>query len=184
MEQENPTGGRSIEDALTRLVRMLRRSAFREPRRTNRYNHLLSLINAHNGVSARELAELMDIRPSSLTEMLNRMEEDGLVRRYRDEDDQRIVSVRIEKRGTEQLEESRSRKADTFADILNADEVVRLVELCEKLSDGLESRALSGEREDHPHHHGHHPHHRDHGRGHGEGKPGHCRGAGKHDEAG
>lgn len=47
----------------------------------------------HDGVPQHELARAMHIRPASVTNMLQRMERDGWIRRERDRDDQRVVRV-------------------------------------------------------------------------------------------
>ena len=49
----------------------------------------------HHGVPQRELARAMHISPASVTNMLQRMERDGWIRRERDPDDQRVVRVFI-----------------------------------------------------------------------------------------
>ena len=48
-------------------------------------NRLLSLISQNNGASQGELGDKMDVRPSSMTEMLLKMEQAGLIVRKQDE---------------------------------------------------------------------------------------------------
>jgi len=49
----------------------------------------------HDGVPQRELAQAMQLRPASVTNMLQRMERDGWISRSRDDEDQRVVRVFI-----------------------------------------------------------------------------------------
>ena len=55
---------------------------------------LLACAAENPGISSRELCELLDIRPSSLSEMLSRAEAEGLLTRAVDEEDRRVVSRR------------------------------------------------------------------------------------------
>jgi DNA-binding MarR family transcriptional regulator len=47
----------------------------------------------HEGIPQRELSRAMHISPASVTNMLQRMERDGLIARKRDQEDQRVVRV-------------------------------------------------------------------------------------------
>ena len=47
----------------------------------------------HDGIPQSELSRAMHISPASVTNMLQRMERDGLIARERDREDQRVVRV-------------------------------------------------------------------------------------------
>lgn len=165
----------SLTEAIHRLARSLRRKTPTTPRASHGYIRLLSLINEHDGSSSSELADLMDIRPSSLTEMLGYLESDGMIRRQRGENDLRVVRVYIESIGREHLEKIEKTIDDDYLDILTSQEKISLMELCNKLSQGLNNRMPSDDivknRQGHHNHsgHKHHPHdgeghfHKDHG---------------------
>ena len=53
---------------------------------------LLECVAAAPGVSSRELCEALDLRPSSLSEILARAEGEGLLTRAVDEEDRRVLS--------------------------------------------------------------------------------------------
>lgn len=57
------------------------------------YGRLMEAIARYEGTSARELTELLDVRPSSLSEMLSRLESQGDILRRRDEKDARISHI-------------------------------------------------------------------------------------------
>lgn len=63
----------------------------------------LFVINKNNGSNQREIAELLRIKPASITVMLQRMEKTGMVIRKQDENDQRIIRVYITEKGKEEL---------------------------------------------------------------------------------
>ncbi len=62
---------------------------------------LLFILNKENGLSQKELAAKLKIKPATLTVMLGRMEKAGLVDRSQDEADQRISRVHITEQGRE-----------------------------------------------------------------------------------
>ncbi len=60
---------------------------------------LLDGVRQCPGISSRDLSNLLEVRPSSLSEMLSRAEEDGLVLRTPDEGDRRIQHIWLTERG-------------------------------------------------------------------------------------
>lgn len=155
MEGNNAGTEQTLTEALRRLERSLRRQPFSHNHHSRGKMRFLRLLAGHGGASARELAELMDIRPSSLAELLAKLEKGGLIRRDRDENDLRVVRIHLEEAGHRKLAEMESNAilADAFSDILTGKEKDTLIELCNKLSDGLEKRRrLSGGEMDDNHH--------------------------------
>ena len=148
----------NVTESLLRLVRVMRRRPA-EPGLQSRGNRkLLRIVAAHSGASSRELADMMDIRPSSLTEMLNKLEDNGLVVRTRDEKDMRVVRVSISEPGAEELKrhkEAKRQYIDILAEGLDEEEQKVFCELCDRLAERAEKR--SGEpqldREKHTHKH-------------------------------
>src|SRR5690606_33080780 len=60
---------------------------------------LLFSLAKREGQSQKELAEELEIKPATLTVMLNRMEKNGLVRRAPDEQDQRVSRIYLTDEG-------------------------------------------------------------------------------------
>ena len=60
---------------------------------------LMECIAANPGVSSRDLCEMLDLRPSSLSEMLARAESDGLAVRTVNEEDRRLQRVNLSEKG-------------------------------------------------------------------------------------
>ena len=69
---------------------------------------LLACAAENPGVSSRELCELLDVRPSSLSEMLTRAEADGLLARAVDEDDRRIQHITLSEKGSRLIAEMKA----------------------------------------------------------------------------
>ncbi len=60
---------------------------------------LLSCLLDNSGVSSRDLCEMLDLRPSSLSEILSRGEEAGLLLRVSDENDRRVQHISLTEKG-------------------------------------------------------------------------------------
>jgi len=128
----------------------------------------LLVLAENDNVSSRELAELLDIRPSSLTELLSRLESEGLVCRAPDENDRRVSRVSLTDKGREQADkmkaEHEQRRARTCA-CFTDEEAEQFCALCERLGEHLQAIAKEdgedcGDGDDFmpPHHHHHHHH--------------------------
>ena len=103
----------------------------------------MEAISRHEGTSARELTELLDIRPSSLSEMLSRLESQGDIRRQRDEKDARISHIWLTERGRRQFQlhsQTRLPYQDALLQCLTPQETKELNRICGKLIDCLEEQ--------------------------------------------
>ena len=97
------------------------------------------------GVSSRELCEFLDLRPSSLSEMLSRAEADGLITRSVDESDRRVQRVSLSPKGQRivtEMETARSLDAQKKTSCLTEEEKEQFCALCDKLSGHIERMAL------------------------------------------
>jgi DNA-binding MarR family transcriptional regulator len=62
---------------------------------------LLCRLFVQDGMTQSELADQLSVQGATVTNMLQRMEETGLVRRRRDDDDNRLVRVNLTEAGRE-----------------------------------------------------------------------------------
>ncbi|NLA92594.1 MAG: MarR family transcriptional regulator [Spirochaetales bacterium] len=67
--------------------------------------HLLTLLNASQGLSQHEIAKQLLMKPSTLTIMLRRLERDGMVEKKRDTEDKRVFRIYLSPSGEERLQE-------------------------------------------------------------------------------
>ena len=72
------------------------------------YDALVHLEEAEDGLRMNELAGRILASKSGLTRVIDRMEQEGLVRRERPPDDRRVVKVHITPRGLETLQSARA----------------------------------------------------------------------------
>lgn len=102
----------------------------------------------HDGIPQRELSRAMHISPASVTNMLQRMERDGLVARRRDREDQRVVRVFLTDKATTMRHEAQTvfrQMEEELGSIFTDEERQTLRRLLMKLHDRF---ACNG-----PHHH-------------------------------
>ena len=106
---------------------------------------LLACAAENPGVSSRELCELLDVRPSSLSEMTARAEADGLLTRTADESDRRIQRITLSEKGSRlvtDMETARDEDARKKTACLTDEEKQRFCDLCNRLSEHIERLAL------------------------------------------
>ena len=127
--------------SLDRVMRLLRRGHSNNSHGGRSVYRMLAIIQRHEGISTRELAERLDMRPSSLNEKLVDLEHDELILRTRNGHDQRIFMIQLQAKGLEQLEAIKQERVafnTKVAGILSETEAMELSKLATKLSDGLE----------------------------------------------
>lgn len=106
---------------------------------------VLDCVRKNSGVSSRELCELLDLRPSSLSEILARAEKDGLLARIPDEEDKRMQHITLTEKGetlVAGIENTRARDAVQKTACFTEEEKKTFCELCDRLSAHLEKLAL------------------------------------------
>ena len=102
---------------------------------------VLCLLDETEGVSQQKLALILGIRPQSLSELLGKLEKDGLLLREKNPDDRRetLVSLTAEgKARAASFEEERRRAGDAFLAPLTEEERETLGALLTKLLEGQE----------------------------------------------
>lgn len=159
--------------ALHNLVKQMHRAAHRDYHIRGAIYHgqakLLVEVSRNDGASQKELAEKLDVRPSSMTEMLSKLENNGFIFRKQDEKDQRVSHIHLTDEGkkiVEDIEKSKDEFEEKFFSALTEEEKEQLFVLIEKLCLGLENDN-NNECEnfhhfrDHHHRHFHHMHNYD-----------------------
>jgi len=128
-------------EQIARLARLVRRTTSDGKPIPHAGHRILNVVLAHDGIHANELAQAVDIRPSSLTDALDALEKQGLIRRERDKDDIRAIWIRATARGQERRNEwkaARDRLNGRLLECLSEDEIEAFSSICEKLYRCLE----------------------------------------------
>ena len=108
---------------------------------------LLATLLQQDGCSQRELCGLLQIRPASLSELLDKLERSGAVERRQSPDDRRVSCVYLTDLGRDRAALAavhRKKEAQMLAACLTEAEQEQLIGLLQKVEDGLK-RQLEGE---------------------------------------
>ena len=152
------------KNELTRSVLKLMRAMRRRPMRPQQefppaVGRTLLTLRENDGASSAELCEIMDVRPSSMSELLGRMEEHGLVRRESSETDRRAVKVFLAEAGKASVEKIEARfreENEKLASCFSEAELTMFCSLCDRLSAHVEELAAAEPAQPCGPHHGMH----------------------------
>lgn len=171
-----------LQEHLMRLARMMRRSQGGERHISRSGIMLLKVVLEEEGIRTSELAQRLDIRPSSLTDLLKSMEESGDITREKDERDSRVIRVYATEQAKAALarrQAERAKQAERLRACLSEEEYSSFCAICDKLSAALEAeQGGAGCANGHGHGHGCHG-----GKGHGR-HACHAHAAGQEDAGG
>ncbi len=104
---------------------------------------IISVLFRHAGISQKELAERLAIRPQSLSDAISKLETDGLIYRERSEEDKRELLLYLTDSGKQRAEEvhqRRTMRAEEFFSPLTNEEKETLGTLLQKLCDADENK--------------------------------------------
>lgn len=106
-------------------------------------NRILRILSEHGEMTQRQLQDLMGIQQGSLSEVVKKLEGQGLIVRERGLNDQRQLLIRVTEQGkklNEQNCEIRRQQTQELVAALDDEEQRRLLELLTKLFDSWEDR--------------------------------------------
>jgi DNA-binding MarR family transcriptional regulator len=102
---------------------------------------VLLLLKDRPGTSQRELAYLLGMRPQSLSELLGKLEEKGLVSRSKSPEDARVTVVSLTDKGMESVPDIGAEQThESPLDALTSDEKASFEATIEKVSDAYAMR--------------------------------------------
>ena len=146
-EYNNHKSEYDVLGSAMKLVRMMKRRERPEGGRSRGMLRMLSVLGRSPGISPKELAERLEIRPASLSERIARMESEALVRREAHPSDQRRVQLFIMPAGEKMLMEAKAvREEDRrlVSEVLSEDEQKMFCDISEKLISELEKQDTEG----------------------------------------
>ncbi|MBQ4254122.1 MAG: MarR family transcriptional regulator [Erysipelotrichaceae bacterium] len=109
---------------------------------------LATLVRNPEGISQKQLAEKLEIRPQSLTDALEVLERDGMIVRERDDKDRRVITVKITEKGRETekvIRSVRHKTADEVFAPLDEKKTQVLADLLDEIYRYNEEREDKGE---------------------------------------
>lgn len=101
---------------------------------------VLSMLDDMGPLSQKKVQEILDIQAGSLSELCAKLEDRGLVRRSRDENDKRNVVLSITEEGRNKRREILAHKDEVMFKALSEEERNQLRNILNKLSAGISDR--------------------------------------------
>lgn len=104
---------------------------------------VLHCLVEEGAMTQNSLMKIMDVKAGSMSELLGKMENDGLIERKRDTKDKRNVLVNITNHGTEQMkvfDMERRERANEIFETLNEDEKERLADILSRMLNDWKSK--------------------------------------------
>jgi len=106
---------------------------------------VLSLLKTQGRCNISQLADHLGVKPSAVTFMMDRLEQNKLIMREHDQKDRRVVNIRLTKQGENMLEtilESRKATITKYLSYLTEDELSFMAETAEKLANYTEKEQI------------------------------------------
>lgn len=125
---------------ILRLCRVMHRKPSGQPRISHGGYRVTNAIMENEGIRVLDLAELLGIRPSSLTGSLKKLEEQGYIYREKDERDSRayhLYSTERTRREHSKWKKEQSAQVDSLK-VLTDEEAETFMRLCDKICTHLE----------------------------------------------
>jgi MarR family transcriptional regulator, organic hydroperoxide resistance regulator len=103
--------------------------------------YILHLLHEHGKMTVTELAEKLEVKPSAVTVMIERLHKNQFVTRERDENDRRVVVMELTEQGKDVLNQACDKRKEVlkrYLSYLNTDEIQSLVRIYEKLANAIQ----------------------------------------------
>lgn len=104
---------------------------------------VLAILNLQDNLTQSYLQEILDLRPSSIAELVKKLEDKGYISRKEDENDKRIKHINLTEEGRQEATKYANLKnSDTtekFFQGLNSDEKEQFKDNLEKISNGWDT---------------------------------------------
>ena len=136
-EKENLLG------AIAKLSRAVRRYTSNNKDHISRIDALRVYLLKNKDINLNELAYMLDVRPPSLSEWIEKLADSEEITKTRDEADKRIIRYSLTPKGQEIAKEAEARISQShniFDDCLSEDDEKAFIQLCEKLYDHLHDK--------------------------------------------
>lgn len=121
-------------DDLRHIIRSCADHLYRRGGQKNGQRGILHILSREEEITQRQLQDMLEIQPGSMSEILSKMEDNGLIERLKDDEDKRRMLVKLTRQGEEHVKEYRlgKRRQDPFS-ALKDEEKEQLKMLLKKL---------------------------------------------------
>lgn len=109
---------------------------YHHPERKRGQGKILRILSQKEQMTQKELQEILEIQPGSMSEIISKLECRGMLERIRDEQDKRMIVLKITERGkAEVMEKPRHEMERELFHALSKEEQDNLKRLLKKLLD-------------------------------------------------
>ncbi|UQT51032.2 MarR family transcriptional regulator [Bacillus velezensis] len=104
---------------------------------------VLASLKKYGSCKVSEIAERMEVKPSAVTLMADRLEQKGLIVRKHNQQDRRVIDISLTKKGETKFEDVEGRKAILARNlsVLTDDELIQSVNIIRKVAEAAEKYA-------------------------------------------
>ncbi len=103
--------------------------------------HILKLLSENGPMSQRDLQDLLEVRPGSVSEICAKLEKYEFIRRQKDEDDSRLNIIELTAKGKRRVHELKKTEEEDLYTSLNDEEKQNLKDILYKLNNDWVRRA-------------------------------------------
>lgn len=138
MKQEE---NRTVEERLTRLLRFCGKTLHHGMGGKVSQQRILAILYRHEEMTQRKLMDIIGIQSGSMSEILGKIEEQGLLTREKNAEDKRNVDVRLTGQGRLEAEKAFRKRAELeqyLFETLEEEEKLQLLALLEKVKGAWE----------------------------------------------
>lgn len=128
----------STEEKITKLLRFCGRTLHQGMGGKCSQDRIIMILYKKGEMTQRDLTDIVGIKSGSMSEILGKIEERGLICRVKSEEDKRSVNIVLTKEGEREaraVREKRSAMEEKMYECLTEEEKICLTELLEKLAD-------------------------------------------------
>jgi DNA-binding MarR family transcriptional regulator len=120
-------------NALRRMVMRHRASYLKQRNLTHSQMWVLHVVQAHDGIKVKEIADLLGITGSAATQLADALVKKGYLSRERSPEDRRALKVRLSEQGKKQVCVPQTEHLGKLFDVLDDGELLQYCELSKKI---------------------------------------------------
>ncbi|GAX92031.1 MarR family winged helix-turn-helix transcriptional regulator [Effusibacillus lacus] len=128
---------RRFEDACLKTIRKMGAELSDLPELPPTQFLVLKILKEERYLMPTHLAEVLNVKPSAMTSLIDRMEKNGLVERYRIEEDRRVVYIKPTQAGLDALDKAEQTRREIlvkYLSLLDETELDQLIRIYEKMA--------------------------------------------------
>ena len=120
-------------NAVRRMVMRYRDSYLQQRNLTYSQLWVLHVVKEHDGIGVKEIADLLGITSSAVTQLVDTLVKRGYLSRERSPEDRRALKVRLSDQGKKQVDVLQMKNLEKLFDVFDDEELLKYCELNKKI---------------------------------------------------